>query len=87
MTWIIKFATDDPERALANLEDQRTKGYMPWIEDGNGATVDEQSLKMNGRVETKRTLPQRLTGLFVVLASVFAGLFVVYLIGLWIDQY
>jgi len=60
---------------------------MPWIEDGNGAPVDEQSLKMNGRVETKRTLPQRLTGLFVVLASVFAGLFVVYLIGLWIDQY
>ena len=85
MTWIIKFATDDPDRALANVEDQRSKGYTPWIEDENGAPVDEQSLKMDGRVETKRT--QRLTGLLVVMASVLAGVFVVYLIGLWIDQY
>jgi len=87
MAWIVKFATDDPKQALANFEDQRSKGYTPWIEDGNGAPVDEQSLKMNGLVETKRTLPHRLTGLLVVLASVFAGLFVVYLIGLWIDRY
>ena len=62
-TWIIKFATDDPARALANVEDQRSKGYTPWIEDENGAAVDEQSLKMNGRVETKSTLFERLTGL------------------------
>ena len=86
-TWIIKFAADDPDRALANVKDQRSKGYTPWIEDGNGAPVDEQSLKTNGRVKTKRTLPERLTGLLVVMASVFGGLLVVYLIGLWIDQY
>jgi hypothetical protein len=84
-TWIIKFATDDPARALANVEDQRSKGYTPWIEDGNGAAVDEQSLRMNGR-ETKRTLGERLTGVLVVMAGVFAGLFVVYLIGLWVDH-
>ena len=85
-TWIIKFATDDPNRALANVEDQRGKGYTPWIEDENGAAVDEQSLKMNGPVETKSTLFERLTGLLVVMASVFAGLCVLYLVGLWVDH-
>jgi len=85
-TWIIKFATDDPDRALANFEHQRSKGYTPWIEDGNGAAVDEQSLKMNGRAETKRTLTERLSGLLFVGAYIFAGLVVLYLVGLWVDH-
>jgi hypothetical protein len=85
-TWIVKFATDDPDRALANLEDQRSKGYAPWIEDGNGAAVDEQSLKMNGRVKTKLIHTERLMGPLFVGTSIFAGLVVLYLVGMWIDH-
>jgi hypothetical protein len=72
-TWIIKFATDDPDRALANVQDQRSKGYT-WIEDGNRAAVDEQSLKMIGRgVDTRHTLIDRLTGPLFVVGGVLAG--------------
>jgi hypothetical protein len=84
-TWIIKSATDDPDRALEVVQDQRIKGYTAWIEDEKGAAVDEQSLKMNGRVATKRTLPERLMGPLFVVASVFAGIVVLYLVGLWVD--
>jgi hypothetical protein len=58
-----------------------------WIEDENGTAVDEQSLKMkmNGRVAIKRTPPQRFTGPLVVVASVVAGIVVLYLVGLWVD--
>jgi len=87
MTWIIKFATDDPKRALANFEDQRSKGYTPWIEDENGAAIDEQSLKTNGLVTTKRTLTEGLMGPVFVVAWVAVGVFVLYLIGLWVDRY
>jgi hypothetical protein len=86
MTWIVKFATDDPKRALANFEDQRSKGYAPWIEDGNGAAVDEQSLKMNGRAATEQTLTERWGGPLFIGASIFAGLVILYLVGLWIDH-
>ena len=85
-TWIIKSATDDPERALEIVQDQRIKGYNVWIEDENGAAVDEQSLKMNGRVATKRTLLDRLMGPLVVVAFVVAGIVFLYLVGLWIDH-
>ena len=84
-TWIIKSESDDPDRALANVEDQRGKGFTAWIEDENGAAVDEQSLKMNGAVAIKRTLSERLTGPLVVLASVVAGVVVLYLVGLWVE--
>jgi hypothetical protein len=84
-TWIIKSETDDPERALANVEDQRSKGYTAWIEDEHGTAVDEQELKTNGRVAIKRTLPERLMGPLVVAASVVAGIVVLYLVGLWAD--
>jgi hypothetical protein len=42
-------------------------------------------LKMNGRVAIKCTLPQRFTGPLVVVASVVAGIVVLYLVGLWVD--
>ena len=71
---------------LEIVTDQRERGYNAWIEDENGAAVDEQSLKLNGRVETKRTLLGRLRGPAVVMASVFAGFFVLYLVGLWVDH-
>jgi hypothetical protein len=85
--WIIKTEAYDPDRALWIVEDQRNKGFDAWIEDENGAAVDEQSLKMNGRVATKRTLLDRLMGPLFIAAWVVAGFFVVYLIGLWIDHY
>jgi hypothetical protein len=84
-TWIIKSETDDPDRALANVEDQRGKGFTAWIEDESGTVVDEQSLKMNGGVAIKRTLSERLTAPLVVLASVVAGVVVLYLVGLWVE--
>jgi hypothetical protein len=84
--WIIKTETYDPGRALEIVEDQRNKGYNAWIEDENGMPVDEQSPKMNGRMATKRTLPERFMGPLVVGASVFAGLVVLYLVGLWVDS-
>jgi hypothetical protein len=46
---------------------------------------DEQSLKMNGGVAIKRTLSERLTGPLVVLASVVAGVVVLYLVGSWLE--
>ena len=84
-TWIIKFATDDPARALANLAHQRSKGYTPWIEDDNGAAIDERSLA-SGHVTTEQTLTERLMGPLFIVASTVAGLFVIYLVGLWIDH-
>jgi hypothetical protein len=51
--WIIKSETYDPDLALEIVEDQRNKGCNAWIEDENGAAVDEQSLKINRRVATK----------------------------------
>jgi hypothetical protein len=84
-TWIIKSETDDPDRALANVEDQRSKGSTAWIEDENGTAVDEQALKINGRVAIKRTLAGYLTGLLVVVASVVGGIVVLYLVGLWVE--
>jgi hypothetical protein len=81
VTWIIRSETDDPDRALANVEDQRSKGYTAWIEDENGTAIDEQSLKMNRRVAINRTLAERLAGPLVVVASVVAGVVVLYLVG------
>ena len=85
--WIIKTETYDPDRALEILRDQRSKGNNAWIEDENGAAVDERSLSINGGVAIKPTFFERFTGPLFVLASVVAGIFVVYLIGLWVDSY
>src|SRR5215471_4272819 len=52
-TWIMKSETDDPDRALANVEDQRSKGYTAWIEDEHGKAVDEELLRTNKAVPTK----------------------------------
>ena len=84
-TWIMKSETDDPDRALANVEDQRSKGYTAWIEDENGKAVDEELLRTNGSVPIKRTLTETLTGPLVLVSSVVAGIVVLYLIGLWVD--
>ena len=85
--WIVKTETYDPDRALEIVGEQRSKGYTAWIEDENGTAVDEQSLKKDGSVATKRPLLDRLMGPLFIAGWVVAGFFVVYLIGLWIDQY
>ena len=83
--WIIKSQTDDPDRALEIIADQRSRGYNAWIEDENGVAVDEESLRINGRTPIKRILTEGLTGPLVFVASVVAGVVVLYLIGLWVD--
>ena len=83
-TWTIKSVTDDFDRALEIVHDQRNRGYTAWIEDENGMAVDEQALR-NGRVAIKRTLPERLTGPLVVVASILAGVVLLYLVGLWVE--
>jgi hypothetical protein len=83
--WIVKTEIYDSDRAREIVEEQRTKGYSAWIEDEHGKVVDEQLLKMNGRVATERTLSERSTGPLTVVASVISGLVVLYLIGLWVE--
>jgi hypothetical protein len=84
-TWIMKSETDDPDRALANVEDQRSKGYTAWIEDEYGKAVDEELLRTNKAVPTEPSIRERLAGPLVIGASVVAGIVVLYLIGLWVD--
>jgi hypothetical protein len=83
--WIIKSETYDPDSALEILQDQRTRGYTAWIEDEHGNAVDDESLRMKGRVATKSTLLERLMGPLFVAASVVAGILILSLVGLWVD--
>ena len=53
VTWIVKSETDDSERALEIVADQRIKGYTAWIEDERGKAVDEESLRKNEAVPSK----------------------------------
>ena len=84
-TWIMKSETNDPERALANVEDQRSKGYAAWIEDEYGKAVDEELLRTNKAVPTDPSIRERFAGPLVIGGSVVAGVVVLYLIGLWVD--
>ena len=84
-TWIMKSETDDPDRALANVEDQRSKGYTAWIEDEHGKAVDEELLRTNKAVPTEPSIRERLAAPLVIGASVVAGIVVLYLVGLWVD--
>ena len=84
-TWIMKSETDDPDRALANVEDQRSKGYTAWIEDEHGKAVDEELLRTNKAVPTEPSIRERLATPLVIGASVVAGIFILYLVGLWVD--
>ena len=70
-TWIIKSETDDPDRALANVEDQRSEGYTAWIEDEHGKVVDEELLKTNKAVPTKPSARER--GMAVLIWGAFAA--------------
>jgi hypothetical protein len=85
-TRIIKSETDDPDRALAHVEDQRSKEYTAWIEDEHGKAVDEELLRTNKAVPTKPTLPERAKGLLVFVGAAVAALGTLYLVGWWVDH-
>jgi len=85
-TWIIKSQTDDPQRALEIVEDQRSRGYNAWIEDESGKAVDEGSLKNENVKPIKPTLRERGRGLLVGLAAAAAALGTLYAVGLWVDH-
>ena len=85
-TWIIKSEADDPDRALANVEDQRSKGYTAWIEDEHGKAVDEELLRTNKAVPSKPALRERATGILVFVGAAVAALGTLYLLGLWVDH-
>jgi hypothetical protein len=68
-TWIMKSETDDPDRALANVEDQRSKGYTAWIEDEHGKAVDEELLRTNKAVSISAPNPLRLLALPLALSD------------------
>ena len=84
--WIIKTETDDPDRAIEIVEDLRNRDINAWIEDEHGKEVDAQSLGINGRMAVKRPLLDWLGGPLFIGAFVVAGVFVLYLIGLWVDH-
>ena len=85
-TWIIKSQTDDPQRALEIVEDQRSRGYNAWIQDKSGKAVDEESLKNENVKPIKPTLREKGRGLLVGLAAAAAALGTLYAIGLWVDH-
>jgi hypothetical protein len=85
-TWIIKSQTDDPQRALEIVEDQRSRGYNAWIEDESGKAVDEESLKNENVEPIKTTFRERGRGLLVGLAAAAAALGTLYAVGLWVDH-
>jgi hypothetical protein len=86
VTWIVKSETDDSERALENVGDQRAKGYTAWIEDEHGKAVDEESLRKNEAVPSKPSVRERLEGLSVVFAAAVAFLGILYAVGWWVDH-
>ena len=85
-TWIIKSQTDDPQRALEIVEDQRSRGYNAWIQDKCGKAVDEESLKNENVKPIKPTLREKGMGLLVGLAAAAAALGTLYAVGLWVDH-
>ena len=85
-TWIIKSQTDDPQRALEIVEDQRSRAYNAWIEDESGKAVDEESLKNENVKPIKPTLREKGMGLLVGLAAAAAALGTLYAVGLWVDH-
>ena len=85
-TWIIKSVTDDFDRALEIVGDQRNRGYTAWIEDDNGQAVDEKTRKVEKTNSIKSILEERWKGALVVVGAAFAALCTLYLLGLWVDR-
>ena len=85
-TWTIKSVTDDFDRALEIVHDQRNRGYTAWIEDENGRGVDENSRKVENDRSIKSVLQEKWKGALAVAGAAFAALCTLYLLGLWVDH-
>jgi hypothetical protein len=85
-TWIVKTQTDDPQRALVIVKDQRSRGYNAWIEDESGTAVDEGSLKNDNVKSVKFSLRENGKGLLVGLGAAAAAIVTLYAVGLWVDH-
>jgi len=85
-TWIIKSVTDDFDRALEIVGDQRNRGYTAWIEDDNGRAVDEKTGKVEKAKSIKTILEEKWKGVVVFAGAAFAALITLYALGLWVDH-
>jgi hypothetical protein len=85
-TWIIKSVTDDFDRALEVVGDQRNRGYTAWIEDHNGRAVDEETGKVEKPSSLKSIVEEKWKGALVFLAAALAALVTLYGLGAWVDH-
>jgi hypothetical protein len=86
MNWTIKTLTDDPDRALEIVEEQRNRGLAAWIEDNRGQGVDEEALKSGKPAQSKPSLYDREMGILVIIAAAVAAIGTLYLVGVWVDH-
>jgi cell division septation protein DedD len=84
--WTIKTQTDNPDRALEIVQEQRSRGYTAWIEDDRGQSVDEEVLKSGKPERSKPTLYDREVGALVVIATAVVAIGTLYLVGMWVDH-
>lgn len=84
--WTIKTLTDNPDRALEIVQEQRDSGYTAWIEDDRGQGVDEDALKNGKPARSKPTLYDREVGALVVIAAVVVAIGTLYFVGMWVDH-
>src|SRR5262249_4240668 len=84
--WIIKSVTDDFDRALEVVDDQRNRGYTAWIEDDNGRAVDEKTRRVEKPNSIKSILEERWKGALVVAGAAFAAFCPLYVLGGWVDH-
>jgi hypothetical protein len=84
--WIIKSVTDDFDRALEIVGDQRNRGYTTWIEDDNGRAVDEKTRQVEKARSIKSILEEKWKGAVVFAGAAFAALITLYALGLWVDH-
>ncbi|MFZ2075531.1 MAG: hypothetical protein WAV38_02520 [Xanthobacteraceae bacterium] len=84
--WTIKTQTDNPDRALEIVQEQRNRGYTAWIEDDHGQGVDEEILKSGKPARSKPTLREREWGAATVITTAAVAIGALYLIGVWVDH-
>jgi hypothetical protein len=84
--WTIKTQTDNPDRALEIVQEQRNRGYIAWIEDDHGQGVDEEILKSGKPARSKPTLREREWGAATVITTAVVAIGALYLIGVWVDH-
>lgn len=86
MNWTVKTLTDNPDRALEIVQEQRTRGFTAWIEDDRGQGVDEEALISGKPARSKPTLHDREVGILVIVAAAVVAIGTLYLLGVWVDH-